>query len=273
MVKNTQNKLHNILKNKFHMEFTTILFLVMCLMQYLFWNNTKNVLPKWSIVPEVPSQIFVKAMAFGDNQFIFRMLGLEIQNAGDSGGRFTSLRLYDYDKLVKWFALLDSLDDYSDYAASMAANYYGMTQKKEDIPKIINYIREHVARYPDKKWRWLAHAVYLAQYKMEDNLYALKIAKELANLDAPNAPMWTEQMPAFIMKTMGDKEKSRAFMIKLYEEKSIAAKLSKEEKRYMEGYIMGEFFEEKADSPKGSVFDPDFKLKTPDIAKEILSDQ
>lgn len=255
---------------KIKLETTTWLFLCACILQCVFWYNTRDILPKWKIVPEVPSKLSIDAMAFGDKQFLFRMKGLEIQNAGDSGGRFTALKLYDYDKLVKWFRLLDSLDNRSDYIASMAAHYYGMTQKKSDIPKVIEYVEEHVARYPDKKWRWLAHAVYLAQYKIEDNLLALKLAKELAGLDAPNAPMWTKQMPAFIMKTMGDKESSRAYMVKLYEDKSVQSQLSKEERRYMEGYILGEFFEDKAASPKGSVFDPDFDQNIPSTTDHIL---
>src|SRR5687768_9604016 len=75
--------------------------------QLLFWSHTKHRMPDAGIVPDVPSQQALKAMSFGDEQFYFRWLALNLQNMGDTYGRFTPLRLYDFSKLALWFERLD----------------------------------------------------------------------------------------------------------------------------------------------------------------------
>jgi hypothetical protein len=172
-------------------------------------------------------------MSLGDDQFLFRALALEVQEMGDSGGRFTPLGDYNYSMLIEWFRLLDGLDARSDYAVSLAALSYGMTQKPEDARRIAIYVREHAARDPAKKWRFLAHAAYIARYRGKDLALALEIAKDLAAVDIPDIPAWTKQMPAFIMTEMGDKEAAEAYLSALI----VSGTTSEEEKIYMHNYI------------------------------------
>jgi hypothetical protein len=124
----------------------------------------------------------------------------------------TPLADYDYKRLKGWFEALDGLDPISDYVAVLAAQYYGLTPKHEDIPNVIAYLRAHAAKDYAHNWRWLAHAVYLARHRMKDNALALEVARELAGLPIPDLPPWTRAMPAYALADLGEKEAAIALL-------------------------------------------------------------
>lgn len=174
--------------------------------QVMFWSHSRQVLPEMAIVPEVPGKEAVKALSLGDEQFYFRILALRIQNAGDTFGRFTPLKEYDYSKLAKWFSLLDSLDDRSDYIPSLATYYYSQTQNTPDVRYIVDYLYDHAAHRPEQKWWWLIQAIYLANHKLDNPELALKIGAPL--VDAQGIPLWARHFPAFIHEQQGETEQA-----------------------------------------------------------------
>ncbi len=176
------------------------------LLQIVFWYRTTDIVPDMSIVPDVPGKETVKAISFGDEQAFFRVLGLQIQNAGDTFGRFTALKDYDFNKLYHWFSLLDTLDDTSNYIPSMATYYFSQTQNKQDVKYVIDYLIEHSAHRISEKWWWLVQAIYLANHKLENPALALEIAKKLEG--HTDIPLWAQQMPAFVYEKQGEFEQA-----------------------------------------------------------------
>src|SRR6185369_9665369 len=162
--------------------------LLFAALQLGFWGITRDNLPNMDIVPDVPGAVAVKALSFGDEEFYFRLLGMNIQTAGDTFGRFTALYKYDYNKLSAWFHLLDTLDNESDYMPFIASYYYSQTQYTPDARYITDYLYDHSAYRPQKKFWWLAQATYIAQHKLHDNDLALKMAEPLEKADG--APFW-----------------------------------------------------------------------------------
>jgi hypothetical protein len=178
------------------------------LIQAGLWTQTKHIIPDMGIVPPVPSQLSVKAMALGDEAFYFRTQVLKIQNAGDTFGRFTALKEYDYERLYHWFKLLDSLDATSNFVPAMAAYYFSQTQNTPDIRYVAKYLEEHSEKDLYHKWWWMGQAVYLANHKLEDKDWALELAKKLASTPRDDIPMWAKQMPAFIYEQRGEEEEA-----------------------------------------------------------------
>jgi len=183
------------------------LLILFAALQFGFWDATQQKLPDMGIVPDVPGQVSVKALSFGDEQFYFRLLALDIQNAGDTFGRFTELYKYDYKKLYAWFTLLDTLDNESDYVPFLASYYFSQTQHVPDVRYVVDYLYEHSAGRPEKKYWWLAQAAYLAEHKLKDSDLALKMAAPLEHAD--NAPYWVRQLPAFVHEKRGEMEDAR----------------------------------------------------------------
>ncbi|MCH2547507.1 MAG: hypothetical protein MK052_07855 [Alphaproteobacteria bacterium] len=210
------------------------IFIGLFVAQIVFWSQTHSILPNMAIVPDVPGRNVVKALSLGDEQFYFRLLALNIQNSGDTYGRFTPLKDYNYDKLSKWFSLLDSLDNKSDYIPSLATYYYSQTQNRPDVRYIVRYLQDHVHGRVEEKWWWLIQAMYLANHKLDDKGLALEVGKPL--MDAKTIPMWARQFPAFIYEQQGEMEQALYVMQHVLAEAE-QEKLSKEDFNFMKYFI------------------------------------
>jgi len=166
-----------------------------------YWQQTKDIKPDLGIVPDVPGREAIHALTFGDNGFYFRVLAFTIQNAGDTFGRFTALRLYDFHKLYMWFNLLDELDSRSNIMPAMATYYYSQTQNTADVRYIVDYLYIHGSRDVEHKWWWLMQAIYLSMHKLNDMDLALKVAAPLVN---PKVPAFAQQMAAVVHEKRGE---------------------------------------------------------------------
>ncbi len=191
---------------------TDLLVYLFLAVQIGLWTQTKAYKPDLAIVPDVPSIASVKALSLGDEQFYFRTLGFQLQNAGDTFGRFTALKKYNYNQLYHWFTLLDTLDSKSNFIPSLAAYYFSQTQNTPDVIYVLRYLDEHASRDLYNKWWWMSQAVYLANHKLKDKDLALKLAYKLASTPRDDVPMWVKQMPAFIHEKRGEEEQALAII-------------------------------------------------------------
>ncbi len=183
--------------------------LAFAVLQLAYWVETKDIRPDLGVVPDVPGRIAVHALTFGDDQFYFRILAFNIQNAGDTFGRFTALRYYDFNKLYHWFNLLDELDARSNMIPSMATYYFSQTQNTEDVRYIVDYLYTHATRDIAHKWWWLMQSIYLAQHKLNDMDLALKVSQPLVN---PVVPVFAQQMAAVVREKRGEMEDALTIM-------------------------------------------------------------
>lgn len=187
---------------------TDIYVYIFLIIQIALWNETRQYKPNFSIVPDVPSKLAIKAISLGDEQFYFRTLAFKLQNAGDTFGRFTALREYNYVKLYHWFTLLDLLDPKSHFVPSIAAYYFSQTQNTPDVKYVAQYLEEHSEKDLHNKWWWMGQAVYLANSKLKDKDWALDLAYKLSSTPRDDVPMWVKQMPAFIHEKRGEEEQA-----------------------------------------------------------------
>ena len=209
-------------------------FLLCVALNVGLWFHLRPLRPNLGIVPGLPSPHMVQLFSFGDPELYFRLASFRLQNAGDTFGRYTPYRDYDYALLEKWFLLLDSLDDVSDITPSMAGYLFSLSQEpKRDVPYIIRYLEQHYDRHPDKKWWWMSHAIYLANTRLKDKQLALRLAYKLGTTTA-EVPLWVRQMPAFIYEQLG--EKQHALMI-IQNILNTQKNISDDELRFMNVFI------------------------------------
>jgi len=216
------------------------LLFVIIIVQTALWRETRPIQAQWLNVPPVPTERALTASFLGDEQLAYRVSSLMLQNLGDEGGRITPLSDYNYADLKQWFFLMDKLDAKSDYIPYIAAYYYGgLDDQPEKIKEIVAYLEHAGNSVTGEKWRWLARAVFLARYKMQDLDYALLLAKKLAALSyqtkASEMPNWTRQMPAFILNAKGEKEAAYAIMLEIL--KSVGDKIHPAEFNHTLAYI------------------------------------
>lgn len=174
------------------------------------WNGTKSIKVELEVLPKVPSKEIFKATSFGDEEMGFRYNSYILQFAGDTFGRITPLKDYDYKKLHSWWMLLDEVNSVSDLLAYMVAYYYSSSQTpKLHVPYVVDFLEKHSDKHPEDKWWWYSQAAYNAKFKLEDKEVALRISKKLANLPKDlDIPIWTRQLEAFIYEDSGEYEKA-----------------------------------------------------------------
>jgi hypothetical protein len=181
------------------------LFLFLLISQIFFWRFLeKNPQNNFDLVPSPPTKNLMSILSLGDEEFLFRALGLRLQNSGDVFAGFVALKNYDYQRIYGWMKALDSLNYQSNFIPSLASYYYSQTQNTKDSIYIINYLDEHASQDIDKKWWWMFQAVYIAKKNLKDDDLALKLAYKLSENKDPKAPFWTRQLPAFFHQEMGD---------------------------------------------------------------------
>lgn len=188
----------------------TALFVFLAL-NFMLWWMSNRLQAEWTGVPPVPSKAGAAMMTLGDTQLSYRFWALALQNLGDGGGRITPLKEYDYEKLGKWFWFLHGLDPASEHVPLIAAFYFGGAPAPEQVRVVVDYLGK-VGEIPaGEKWRWLAHASYLARHRMKDLQLALDLAYRLSRMQPLHGqlPLWARQLPAFILKEQGEKESAK----------------------------------------------------------------
>jgi len=193
-----------------HIAFICALFL-----NFSFWVHARTIIQEWDNVPPPPTSQSAAMVSLGDPEIAYRLFGYFLQNAGNTGGKYESLRNYDYAMLEQWFMVADDLNPRSDLVPFLAAFYFGVLY---DEPEKMRHVARYLAKagmapYPEK-WRWLAHAAYLARHQVKDLPLALEYANTLANHPGDVA-IWGRQMPAFVQLGMDNKQASYEIMRKI----------------------------------------------------------
>lgn len=209
-------------------------FIFFLVLNMALWFYLRPIRPNMGIVPPLPSERMVQLLSFGDKQLYFRLASFRLQNAGDTFGRATPYKDYNYALLEQWFLLLDNLDALSNITPSMAGYLFGQSQEPlRDVPYIVRYLESHYDRNPQTKWWWLSQAVYLANHKLKDKDLALRLAYKLGTTEA-DVPLWARQMPAFILEQRGEHEQALLIIqgiLKNHED------ISEDELRFMNIFI------------------------------------
>lgn len=215
-----------------------IVSLIACI---LFAPHARVLKPRWPGVAPAPSMATGLLYGFGDKQLAYYHLALTLQNMGDVGGHVTPIKDYNMKHVAEWLRLTYAFDTKSRYAPTLAGYYFGASQEPEKLGPIINYLRVAGNSTENELWRYLAQAVYIARFRMKDQALALDLAQQLARLEGPDMPLWTKQMPGFVMSNIGEKKASRDLFLTLL---ATSKNISRQEVNFMCGYIQDNLREE-----------------------------
>ena len=156
-------------------------------------------------LPPLPNRAAMTAMSFGDMQFLYRYLALEIQNAGDTGGRFTPMNTYDMPKVLAWLGALQFLDARSNHYITLAVRYFSQLRTPADLRRLVDFIDRDVDLAPDRKWYWQTQAVAMARDGIKDLNYALELSRKLSRFAEylPEGYSWVLGMEPVLLADLG----------------------------------------------------------------------
>lgn len=214
----------------------TVGFLIIALLCQLgAWASLRDRQASWANVPPAPSLRSARMSMLGDSQLAYRAIGIMLQNLGNAGGSSRALEDYNYTRLGRWFTVEDQLDPQSNFVPSLAAFYFGATDDPQQLGPVVDYLEKAGESPYSNKWRWLAQAVYLARFKMNDLDRAMTMASKLAGMYRPGMPGWVTQMPVFIYLQQNDRQ--AAYNLALQILKDDADHMQVNEINFMRDYI------------------------------------
>lgn len=160
-----------------------------------------------------PSGRALTVLAFGEPAVAARLLMLWLQAQDYQPGLSLPLRELDYAVVEAWLTRMLELDPGFDYALLAASRVYGEVDDPARQRRMIAFVQRAFENAPAARWRWMAHAVYLAQHRLHDFPLALALARQLA--DAPGGaaiPHWARQMHIFVLEHMGELDSARVVL-------------------------------------------------------------
>lgn len=178
---------------------------VMALTAEMLWVSVRQ--PPQAYVeqlPEAQAIPFLKLSGMGDDIFLSKALMLWLQSYDYQPGISLSYSEIDYQNLISWLDVILDLDPRSQYPLLLASRVYGDVNDTRKQLMMIQFIEDRFSEYPDRRWRWMAHAVYIAKYRLKDMDLALELAGKLAEqTSADKVPFWAQQMHIYILEDMG----------------------------------------------------------------------
>jgi hypothetical protein len=144
--------------------------------------------------------------ASGNEEIVAAQLSaLYLQAFDNQPGISVPFAALDYGRIERWLALMLELDPRTQYPLMMASQLYAQTPAAEKQRAMLDFVHRRFLEDPERRWRWLAHAVIVARHRLHDLPRALRYAEDIAR-HARNAPGWARQMRIFILEEIGEHE-------------------------------------------------------------------
>lgn len=212
----------------------TLLLAAAFLAQIAFGYLHRDLKVEEPIMPPAPTPAALRAMAFGDAQFLYRQLVLDVQNFGDTGGRITRMTDYPIEDVLAWLHTLDALDGDAAHHMLLALRYFAQTKDTDAVRQLVLYVGDKADQNPQRHSVWLSDAIYLAEERLGDPVLALRLGDVIAKHDPANIPVIIRQLPAFLHEKAGDFAGAAAIMKRVQNSRPT---VSEDEKLFMENYI------------------------------------
>jgi hypothetical protein len=134
-----------------------------------------------------------------------QIAALYLQAFDNPPGISVPFRDLDYARVEQWLARILDLDPRTHYPLMMATQLYAQVPEAGKQRAMLDFVHRRFFDDPERRWRWLAHAVIVAKHRLRDVRLALRYAEDIAR-HARSAPGWARQMRIFILEDLGERE-------------------------------------------------------------------
>jgi hypothetical protein len=161
-------------------------FIFLCLAIMTSVSLRDTVVPDRQPVPVAPDVSHVLVLTLGDRDLAYRAIVFDLQNMGNTGGRYLPLAAYDYQRLDAWLRLALRIDPTADAAPYLAAYYFGATRDPVRLRVIVDFLTKAGETGDVGRWQWLAVALIMARHGLADPDLVHRLQDALRR--APDAP-------------------------------------------------------------------------------------
>lgn len=162
-------------------------------------------------LPQPPRAELVQALGFGDHVTIAKLTMLWLQSFDNQPGISIPFAALDYARLIRWLEVIVDIDPLAQYPLLAASRIYAEVPDPARAAAMLDFVERAFLDDPNRRWPWLAHAVYVAKHRLHDPERALRYATALAE-HATEAPEWARQMRIFVLEDMGEIEAAKVLL-------------------------------------------------------------
>lgn len=164
-------------------------------------------------LPEPPRATLVAALGFGDRITIAKLTMLWLQSFDNQPGVSIAFAELDYSRLIGWLDVILEVDGLAQYPLLAASRIYAEVPDGARAGAMLDFVERAFLEDPNRRWPWLAHAVYVAKHRLHDAERALRYATTLATrATGPDVPGWARQMRIFVLEDMGEIEAAKVLL-------------------------------------------------------------
>lgn len=165
-----------------------------------------------------PPRALALAATLGEARAATYGLSLYLQSFDAQAGRQLRLRALDYDELLAWLDRAQALSPEGSYPLFLAARIYGDVAGPADARRVLDWVRDRFVESPATRWRWLAHAVFLARHRLGDLRLARDYARTLReHTTIAQAPRWARDLEVFLLADLDELQAARLLVAGLVE--------------------------------------------------------
>jgi hypothetical protein len=192
---------------------TIAVLLVMLAAQVLLHLLQDPVTARARPLPEPPRAELVAALGFGDRIAIAKLTMLWLQSFDNQPGVSIPFAALDYSRLTGWLDVILKVDGLAQYPLLAASRIYAEVPDRARASAMLDFVERAFLADPNRRWPWLAHAVYVAKHRLHDPERALRYATVLAtHATGPDVPGWARQMRIFVLEDMGEIEAAKVLL-------------------------------------------------------------
>jgi len=203
-------------------HFLIILLIIVWLCIVSWRESTHAQQRQFENIPEplsATTQSFIQA---SDQEFVYRLLLIWLQQFDVQSGHYISYRELNYENLTAWLTVLEQMSPQSHYPMLLATRIYTKVADQQRLRKMLNFIYQQYQINPEKNWRWLAEATVQARHQLQDLQLALGFAETLAKAPEEEIPYWVRDMRLTILEDMGEFEQVKLLVGGLLANKAIS---------------------------------------------------
>lgn len=190
----------------------------------VFWSYTRPpVIATAADLPATPDTRLLRLAAMGEPGTLARVLMLWLQAFDNQPGVSVPFADLDYAGVINWLDALLDLDNRFQYPLLSASRVYTETPDTGRKRQMLAFVHRRYLEDPERRWPWMAHAVYVAKHRLKDLPLALEYAGALRlDMTAGTAPPWVSQLEIFVLEDLGEPESARIIIGGLLESGKLA---------------------------------------------------
>jgi hypothetical protein len=200
-----------------------VLLFVLGLTAQILWHAARPAPEaKAQSLPAPPPLEELRALSLGDPEPLAKLLMLWLQAFDNQPGISIPFRELDYGKVTGWLERILELDPRGQYPLLAASRLYGEIPDETRQRRMLEFVYQQFLADPNRRWPWLAHAVFIAKHRLKDLPLALKYAQAItSHATGENVPHWARQMNIFVLEDMGEIEAAKVLLGGLLDSETI----------------------------------------------------